>query len=54
MIHSQEGIKPEWEDHQNFHGGKWTVNLDKKQRGNELDKIWLEAVGINNYYFIKP
>jgi len=38
------GIKPMWEDPKNHDGGRWLINLDKKQRNSELDSYWLEVV----------
>lgn len=40
----KEGIKPMWEDEQNRRGGRWLINLDKKQRQNCLDQFWLEVM----------
>ncbi|XP_067000039.1 eukaryotic translation initiation factor 4E1-like [Anabrus simplex] len=40
----KKGIRPMWEDEANKNGGRWLVNLDKKQRGQELDRIWLELL----------
>ena len=40
----QEGIKPMWEDEKNRHGGRWLINLDKKQRMSSLDNFWLEVM----------
>jgi len=40
----KEGIKPMWEDARNRRGGRWILNLDKKQRGACLDKFWLEVM----------
>lgn len=40
----KEGIQPMWEDEHNKHGGRWLVNLDKRKRGVELDRFWLETV----------
>ena len=40
----QEGIKPMWEDDYNKHGGRWLINLDKKQRMTCLDNFWLEVM----------
>ncbi|GLG97124.1 Eukaryotic translation initiation factor 4E [Gryllus bimaculatus] len=37
-------ICPMWEDAANKNGGRWLINLEKKQRGNELDKYWLEML----------
>ena len=33
-----------WEDSANKHGGRWLINLEKKQRSSDLDKYWLEIV----------
>lgn len=33
-----------WEDNANKHGGRWLLNLEKKQRNFELDKWWLDIV----------
>ena len=33
-----------WEDDQNKRGGRWLINLDKKQRQNSLDNFWLEVM----------
>lgn len=33
-----------WEDPKNHDGGRWLINLDKKQRNSELDSYWLEVV----------
>ena len=40
----KSGIKPMWEDHHNKNGGRWIINLDKKQRSNMLDNFWLEVM----------
>ena len=40
----QEGIQPMWEDDCNRLGGRWLVNLDRRKRGGELDRFWLETV----------
>ena len=42
----QDGIDPKWEDQANCKGGKWLLQLNKQQRATELDKIWLETVGL--------
>jgi len=44
----QEGIQPMWEDERNKLGGRWLVNLDKRKRGAELDRFWLETVSITS------
>ena len=33
-----------WEDEKNRHGGRWLINLDKKQRMTSLDNFWLEVM----------
>jgi len=38
------GIKPMWEDNRNKLGGRWLINLDKKQRANDLDRFWLDII----------
>eukprot|EP00095_Tigriopus_kingsejongensis_P001720 maker-scaffold539_size142544-snap-gene-0.21 protein:Tk01720 transcript:maker-scaffold539_size142544-snap-gene-0.21-mRNA-1 annotation:"eukaryotic translation initiation factor 4e" len=40
----KKGIKPMWEDDNNKRGGRWLINLDKKQRGHCLDNFWLEVM----------
>jgi len=40
----KEGIKPMWEDSHNRAGGRWLINLDKKQRSSCLDNFWLEVM----------
>ncbi|KAJ8669056.1 hypothetical protein QAD02_000315 [Eretmocerus hayati] len=38
------GIRPMWEDDANKAGGRWLINLDKKQRNSDLDHYWLEIL----------
>jgi len=33
-----------WEDPMNKDGGRWVLNLDKRNRFNELSNTWLETV----------
>ena len=33
-----------WEDDNNSRGGRWLINLDKKQRISCLDSFWLEVM----------
>ncbi|KYN36548.1 Eukaryotic translation initiation factor 4E [Trachymyrmex septentrionalis] len=40
----KQGIRPMWEDDQNKCGGRWLINLDKKQRTTDLDNFWLEIL----------
>jgi len=40
----KQGIRPMWEDDQNKCGGRWIINLDKKQRAADLDNFWLEIL----------
>ncbi|CAF0739032.1 unnamed protein product [Didymodactylos carnosus] len=34
-------IQPMWEDINNRNGGRWVLNLNKNQRGQELETFWL-------------
>ena len=44
-----------WEDDANKNGGRWLINLDRKQRATDLDHFWLEILlcmigeGFNEY-----
>lgn len=40
----KEGIFPDWEDKRNQAGGRWLINLDKRQRSECLDRYWLETL----------
>lgn len=40
----KQGIRPMWEDDQNKCGGRWLINLEKKQRTTDLDNFWLEIL----------
>ena len=40
----KEGIFPDWEDQRNSPGGRWMINLDKRQRADHLDQYWLEIL----------
>lgn len=40
----KKGVKPMWEDEVNIRGGRWLINLDKKQRNNDLDRFWLDII----------
>lgn len=42
----QDGIEPMWEDERNKRGGRWLVTLTKQQRRLDLDRYWLETVGL--------
>jgi translation initiation factor 4E len=46
----KKGIRPMWEDDANKRGGRWLINLTKNQRGNELDKYWLEIVSMHSCF----
>lgn len=39
----KEGVRPEWEDPQNKHGGKWSY-LFKEKRSIDIDKLWLDTM----------
>lgn len=38
------GIRPMWEDMANKDGGRWLLTLDRFQRSQWLDQIWLEIM----------
>lgn len=44
-----------WEDAANKNGGRWLIELNRKQRMTELDRLWLEIIlcmigeGFNQY-----
>nr|QBH73400.1 eukaryotic translation initiation factor 4e [Liposcelis bostrychophila] len=40
----KKGVRPMWEDSANKQGGRWLINLEKKQRNSDLDKYWLEII----------
>merc|ERR1712142_923791 len=40
----KEGIFPDWEDPRNQPGGRWMINVDKRQRAECLDTYWLEIL----------
>jgi len=40
----KEGIFPDWEDARNAPGGRWMINVDKRQRMECLDTYWLEIL----------
>ena len=40
----KEGIFPDWEDARNAPGGRWLINLDRRQRSEHLDNYWLEIL----------
>ncbi|XP_046979944.1 eukaryotic translation initiation factor 4E-like [Schistocerca americana] len=40
----KKGIRPMWEDEVNKRGGRWLINLEKKQRASDLDNFWLEIL----------
>lgn len=35
-----------WEDERNKRGGRWLITLNKQQRRQDLDRFWLETVGL--------
>lgn len=39
----KEGIRPEWEDPQNKHGGKWAYTT-KERRDVPIDDLWLHVM----------
>ncbi|XP_043274104.1 eukaryotic translation initiation factor 4E-1A-like isoform X3 [Venturia canescens] len=40
----KQGIQPMWEDDANKRGGRWLLQLEKKQRNTDLDHFWLEIL----------
>ncbi|KAK2733663.1 eukaryotic translation initiation factor 4E [Myotisia sp. PD_48] len=38
----KKGVKPEWEDQQNKHGGRWSYSFKSKEKV-PIDEIWLHA-----------
>ena len=36
----KKGVRPEWEDDQNRHGGKWSYSFREK-RNVQIDELWL-------------
>lgn len=40
----KQGIRPMWEDDANKLGGRWLINIDKRQRATDLDHFWLEIL----------
>lgn len=40
----KEGIEPMWEDKRNKQGGRWLLNLEKRDRRDFLDQCWLETI----------
>jgi translation initiation factor 4E len=39
----KQGVRPEWEDLQNKHGGKWAFQF-KDKRATPIDEIWLQVM----------
>ncbi|KAK9775461.1 putative Eukaryotic translation initiation factor 4E-1 [Seiridium cardinale] len=39
----KEGVRPEWEDPQNKHGGKWSYSF-KEKRNVDINDIWLHTM----------
>lgn len=39
----KEGVRPEWEDPQNKHGGKWSFQF-KEKRAVNIDELWLHTM----------
>lgn len=42
----KKSIRPMWEDAANKRGGRWVLNLNKNQRRNELDALWMDVVSV--------
>jgi translation initiation factor 4E len=39
----KQGVRPEWEDPQNKHGGKWSYSFKDKRQVN-IDELWLHTM----------
>lgn len=39
----KQGVRPEWEDSQNKHGGKWAYGF-KEKRSVPIDELWLHVM----------
>lgn len=39
----KKGVRPEWEDPQNKHGGKWAYTI-KDRKGVPIDDLWLHVM----------
>lgn len=39
----KQGVRPEWEDPQNKHGGKWSYSF-KEKRNCDINDIWLHTM----------
>ncbi len=39
----KEGVRPEWEDPQNKHGGKWSYSF-KDKRSIDINDLWLHTM----------
>ncbi|MEQ2301046.1 hypothetical protein AMECASPLE_031966, partial [Ameca splendens] len=50
----KDGIEPMWEDERNKRGGRWLITLTKQQRRSDLDRYWLETVGLTVFCRAKP
>lgn len=37
------GVRPEWEDPQNKHGGKWSYQY-KEKKSVDIDRVWLQVM----------
>ncbi|VVC88521.1 eukaryotic translation initiation factor 4E-1A-like [Leptidea sinapis] len=40
----KKGVRPMWEDDANKMGGRWLINIDRKQRSANLNKYWLDII----------
>lgn len=48
----KKGIRPMWEDEANKRGGRWLINIDRKQRSSDLDRFWLDVVSITGVKYL--
>ncbi|KAI6182125.1 EIF-4F 25 kDa subunit [Aphelenchoides bicaudatus] len=42
----KDGINPTWEDPANESGGRWTYTIDKQERAQKLDNLWVKVLKI--------
>lgn len=49
----KKGIRPEWEDAANEHGGKFSVQFPKNRTGEAINDLWLYTVRIPPFLMIR-
>jgi len=40
----KDGIPPMWESDDNKNGGKWQLQMEKRQHATDIDRCWLETI----------